>query len=143
MSVKRASVRGLRFEMKRSVKDWLIVLASLSDDAAVALLILFVLWVLKIPISTSIIIFLVLFFAVFALAMHRLIIPALHRKVATGSEGMIGLEGKVVEPLTPDGLVRVKGEYWRARSVGEDVGAGEGVEIVGIDGLTLRVKHKE
>jgi len=128
--------------MKRSVKDWLIVLASLSDDAAVALFILLLLWLLRIPISLPIIIFIVLFFVASAFAMHKLVIPTLHKKITTGAEGMIGLEGKVVEPLMPDGLVRVKGEYWKARWVGKDIAVGENVEIVRLDGLTLRVKRK-
>ncbi len=50
---------------------------------------------------------------------------------------MIGLEGKAIEPLMPNGLISVKGEYWKAKSVGENV------EIVGLDGLTLRVKRKK
>ncbi len=128
--------------MKRTVKDWLIVLASLSDDAAVALFILLVLWLLKIPISLPIIIFVVLFFAASAFAMHKLVIPALHKKVTTGAEGMIGLEGKVVKPLTPNGLIRVKGEYWRATSAGKDIVVGENVEVVVLDRLTLRLSSK-
>jgi membrane-bound serine protease (ClpP class) len=128
--------------MKRTVKDWLIVLASLLDDAAIALLILFFLWLLKIPISLYIIIFVVLFFVATAFIMHKLLIPALHKKVITGAEGMIGLVGKAVEPLTPNGLIRVKGEYWNATSTGEDIAVGEQVEVEGLDGLTLHVKHK-
>ena len=58
--------------MKRTVKDWLIILASLLDDAAVALFILSVLWLLKIPISLPIIIFVILFLVASAFAMHRL-----------------------------------------------------------------------
>jgi hypothetical protein len=72
--------------MKRTVKDWLIVLASLSDDAAIALFILLVLWLLKIPITLPIIIFVVLFFVATAFIMHKLLIPALHKKATTGAE---------------------------------------------------------
>lgn len=129
--------------MKTRVKDWLIVLASLADDAAIALLILLVLWLLGLPISPAIIIFIVALFAASALIMHKLIIPALRRKKTTGAEGMIGLEGKVVEPLAPQGLVVVKGERWRAISAGENIAAGDNVEVVGLDGLTLRVKIKK
>ena len=129
--------------MKRNIKDWLIVLASLLDDAAVALFILLFLWLLKVPMSLPIIIFVVLFFAASAFAMHKLVIPALHKKVITGAEGMIGLEGKVVKPLIPNGLIRVKGEYWRATSAGEHIVVGENVEVVVLDRLTLRVKLKK
>ena len=129
--------------MRRTVKDWLIILVSLLDDAAGALLILLVLWFLKIPISLPIIIFLAVVFAVFAFVMHKMVIPAYRNKKTTGAEGMIGLEGKVIETLMPNGLIKVKGEYWKAKSVGKEVAVGENVEIVGLDGLTLMVKHKK
>ncbi len=128
--------------MKRRIKDWFTILASLLDDAAVALIVLLILWLLKIPISLAIIIFLLLLFVVAILVMHRLIIPTLHKKVVTGSEGMIGLKGKAIEALVPEGLIRVSGEYWKARADDENVAVGEQVEIVGLDGLTLKVKHK-
>jgi membrane-bound ClpP family serine protease len=129
--------------MKRSIKDWIIVLASLLDDVAIALLVLLVLWFFKIPISLPLVIFLVLFFVATVFIMHRLVIPALHKKIRTGSEGMIGLKGEVIEPLAPEGVVRVSNEYWKARAIGEDIAVGENVEIVGLDGLTLRVKHEK
>ena len=132
---------NLRWQMKRTVRDWLIVLASLLDDVAAVVVVLLVLWVLKIPISLSTIIFLILLFIALVFIMHKLIIPALHRRKVTGSEGMLGLEGTVVKSLAPGGIVNVKGEYWNARSIGESVPVGKQVEIVAIDGLTLLVKH--
>ena len=129
--------------MKRIVKDWLIVLASLSDDAAIALFVLLVFWLLKIPISLPIIIFVVVLFIASVFVMHKLIIPALHRKRTTGVEGMVDLEGKVIEPLMPNGLIIAEGEYWKAISAVGHIAAGENVEIIGLDGLTLRVKHKK
>ena len=127
--------------MKRTIKDWLIVLASLLDDAAVVIIILLVLWFLKIPISLSIIIFLMLLFAALIFVMHKLVIPAFHRRKITGSEGMLGLKGRVIKSLVPSGTINVKGEYWNAKSIGENIPVGEQVEIVGIDGLTLQVKR--
>ena len=56
---------------------------------------------------------------------------------------MIGLTGEVTEPLTPVGVVRVGGEYWKAKSVGENIAVGEEVEILALNGLTLIVKPKE
>lgn len=128
--------------MKKTIKDWLIVLASLADDAAVALLALLILRLLKIQISRWIILALILLFVASIFIMHRLVIPAFHRKPTTGQEGMVGLEGKVIQPLTPDGLVKVKGEYWKASSIDGDIEVGEHVEIVGLDGLVLRVRRK-
>ena len=129
-------------KMKRTLKDWLIVFASLADDAAIASVVLLILWLLNIPITLPIIIFVGVVFVVSAFVMHKLVIPTLHRKKDTGAEGMIGLEGKVIEPLVPSGVISVKGEYWKAISLGGNIEIGESVEIMGLDGLTLRVKRK-
>lgn len=129
--------------MKRSIKDWLIILASLSDEAAVAILIVLVLRLFKIPISPPIIVLLIAFFASAVAIMHLLVIPAFHKKVTTGKEGMIGLEGRVVEALNPEGLILVKGEYWKAKSIGRRIAVGEKVEILGLDGLVLKIKPKD
>jgi membrane-bound ClpP family serine protease len=132
----------LAYEMKRSIRDWFIVLVSLLDDLAIVLLVLLVLRFLKISISLPIIIFLILFFIATVFIMHRLVIPALHKKIKTGSEGMIGLKGEVTELLAPKGVVRVNDEYWKARSSAETIEVGEQVEIVGVNRLTLQVKRK-
>jgi membrane-bound ClpP family serine protease len=129
--------------MKRIVKDWLLLLASLADDTAFILLIILALWLLKIPITPFIIIFLILLFAVFVFLMHKFVIPTMHSKIITGSEGMVGLDGTVTKTLDPRGTIDVKGEHWKARALGSYVPAGEKVEIVAMDGLTLHVKRKK
>jgi membrane-bound ClpP family serine protease len=49
---------------------------------------------------------------------------------------------RVTEPLAPVGTVKVKDEYWKARSLEGNIAAGEEVEVVGIAGLSLEVKKK-
>jgi len=39
-------------------------------------------------------------------------------------------------------VVRIEGEYWRAKSVDGDIAAGENVEVVGLNKLILEVRHK-
>ncbi len=56
---------------------------------------------------------------------------------------MIGEQGKVMKPLTPVGVIAIKGEYWSAKSVDDSIEAYENVEIVGLEGLTLMVKRKD
>ncbi len=130
-------------QYRRTLKEWLIVLASLIDDVAVTAVLLLVLRLLNIPVALPVIIFLVVFFVAFAFLMHRAIIPSLRRKKVTGREGMVGLEGKVVEPLMPLGLVQVKGEYWQAKSVGGSIEVGEMVVVLGVEGLVLEVRRKD
>jgi membrane-bound serine protease (ClpP class) len=64
---------------------------------------------------------------------------ALYRPLTTGSSSMVGQTGVVRTPLAPEGQVLVDGELWRAVVQDGPVPAGERVQIVGVDGLTLRV----
>ena len=74
--------------------------------------------------------------------MHKAVIPTFHRKQITGAEGMIGRKGRVIKALTPKGVVRVGDESWKAQSSGEEIETGEEVEVVGVEGLTLKVRSE-
>ena len=128
--------------MKSTIKDWLMVLVLLLDEAVALALVLLVLWFFRITVSLPVAIGIALALGTCAFITHKVIIPSFHKKKVTGSEGMIGLEGEVIEPLTPVGVIRVEGEYWKAKSVGEEIAAGDEVEISGINRLTLEVKRK-
>ncbi len=128
--------------MNRTIKGWLLILVLLLDDVAALVLVFLVLWAFGIKIPLWAIVVIALLLGTFAFIAHRVIIPSFRRKKVTGSEGMIGLEGEVIEPLSPVGVIRVEGEYWKAKSIDEDVAAGEEVEILGLDRLTLKVKRK-
>lgn len=59
-------------------------------------------------------------------------------RVTTGAEGMVGERAEAIDPLDPDGKVRLRGEIWNARS-SAPVEAGADVRIAAVDGLTLEV----
>jgi membrane-bound serine protease (ClpP class) len=59
-------------------------------------------------------------------------------RVTTGSEGMVGERAEAMDPLDPEGKVRLRGEIWNARS-SAPVEAGAGVRIAAVEGLTLVV----
>jgi membrane-bound serine protease (ClpP class) len=63
-------------------------------------------------------------------------------KVVTGVENLVGAVGRAVEPLDPEGHVRVLGELWEARAP-DDIPAGAQVRVVALDGLTLEVETAE
>jgi len=84
----------------------------------------------------------ILAFAVFVLAIVRLVVQSQRRKPATGREGFVGAHGRALGALggAGEGWVLVQGEQWRAVA-GEPVAAGEPVVVVAVDdGLVLRVK---
>jgi len=129
--------------MKRTIKDWLIVLVLLLDEAAALVLVLLVLSFFNIRIPLWVTVVIALLLGGFAFMTHKVIIPSFHKKRVTGSEGMIGCEGTVIKPLTPFGVIRIEGEYWKAKSVDENIAVGEEVEILRLNRLTLEVKCKE
>jgi len=64
---------------------------------------------------------------------------ALRRKPVAGLPAMVGNKGKVVSPLAPEGLIKIKGELWVAKSAGMRIDVGEEIVVVGQDGLKLIV----
>ena len=129
--------------MKRNIKDRLIVLVLLLDEVVVLVLVLLVLSFFNIRIPLWVTIVIALLLGVFAFIVHKVVIPSFHRKRVTGAEGMIGCEGTVIKPLTPFGLIRIEGEYWKAKSIDKNIAVGEEVEILRLNRLTLEVKCKE
>ena len=124
-------------------KAWLIVLASLIDDVVVLALIFLGLWLFHIEITWWIISIVMVVIVFFILVMHKAVVPAIRRRKLTGAEGMIGMTGKVTEPLKPVGTVKIKGEYWKAVSKKEDCEIGDDVEVLDINGLDLEVRKKQ
>ena len=127
----------------RTLKDWGKVLLLMLDEVIIIAVILLIMHFLGVEITLPIKIGAGIILLIFVFVRHVAVIPSFHRKLVTGREGMIGEHGKVVKPLTPAGVVSLKGEYWNAKSIDDDIEADEDVEIVGVDGLMLRVKRED
>lgn len=79
--------------------------------------------------------------ALFFLFGMAAVVRAHRRKPETGREELIGEIGTVVEDLSPEGLIKVRGELWKAVSKdGSTVKVGEKVKVVDVKGLTLIVE---
>jgi len=128
--------------MLGNIRDWAKVLVLMLDELAIIAAILLILHFVGITITIPIWIGAVVIFFIFVFLRHVAVIPSFHRKVITGREGIIGQQGQVVKSLRPEGVIIIKGEYWKAKSVDESIKTGEDVEIVGLEGLTLVVKQK-
>jgi len=77
--------------------------------------------------------------AIILVFLVRLAIRSHRTGVGTGTSRMIGLKGKAVTEVAPEGRVIVLGEYWWAYSRMK-IAEGENVRVVGIDGLTLEIE---
>ncbi|MBN1888422.1 MAG: nodulation protein NfeD [Thermoflexales bacterium] len=70
-------------------------------------------------------------------------LQAQRRPAVTGVESLVGRHGMVQTDLVPRGTVHVFGELWTAEAEGETLPAGTRIEVVGSDGLTLRVQRAQ
>jgi len=93
----------------------------------------------EIKVSLGIIIPAVIATAAFFVFAVGLGIRAQMKKATTGKQGLVGEKGVAINALNPQGQVSVHGEIWKAVS-SETLKKGEAVEVVGVEGLLLRVK---
>lgn len=81
--------------------------------------------------------------AFFILVITKLIASS-RRPPAHADFGMKGFEGTVTEVLNPDGLIKIRGEWWRATSAdGEVIPKESRVTVRDKDGMVLIVAKKE
>jgi membrane-bound ClpP family serine protease len=66
---------------------------------------------------------------------------ALNKQTEVGLPSMVGAPGKVASRLSPEGMVRIRGELWGATSNEGDIETGEEVVVIGERGLKLLVKR--
>jgi membrane-bound serine protease (ClpP class) len=70
---------------------------------------------------------------------YFVMVRAMRRPVETGAQALVGKSADVVEADVHGLEVRVEGATWQAISEGP-LRKGDKVRVVGVDGLTLRVK---
>ncbi len=90
-------------------------------------------------VSLSVMIPAVIFTVLFFLFVVGLGLRAQKRKVSTGISGIIGEIGVARTDVEADGSVFVHGEYWNATS-DIKIPAGSNIEVVAVDGMTMKVK---
>lgn len=69
----------------------------------------------------------------------RTVLRARRLPYATGAEALLGQDGVATSDLALRGTVRVCGEEWSAVAEVGPIKAGETVEVLGVEGITLRV----
>ena len=109
---------------------WAIISTSL-EEAALVLIVLWGLPRLEIRIPLLGLIALMVAWGAYSIMTYRRGSQALKKKL---------VEGVVVSPIVPEGLVRIKGELWQAKSASGKIETGEEVTVVGQDGLKLIVR---
>jgi membrane-bound serine protease (ClpP class) len=117
------------------------VISTLLEETALVVVVKLLLPRLGIILPLPDLILLMLAWLAFSVFIYRLGSRALLGKPVGGLSSMVGSKGVVTSPLVPEGMVRIKGELWKAKSAGDRIDAGEAVIVVGQDGLKLVVKN--
>ena len=115
------------------------LISNLLEQVALVVIVLVGLPMLDIHISIPGLITLMIVWAVVSVVIYRLGSRALRRKPVI-TLPVISSRGKVVSPLAPEGLIRIKSELWIARTDGRKINSGTEVIVVEQDGLKLVVR---
>lgn len=75
----------------------------------------------------------------YVLIIVRAVLRTRHLPTRSGSAALLGQDGVATSDLTLRGTVRVGGEDWSAIADVGPIEAGETVEVIGVEGITLRV----
>ena len=103
-------------------------------------------WVLPLPqvniyVPQQALIIVMVVWGVYAVTNFIIVTRVLRKATVVGLPTMVSSIGKVVKPLEPEGMVRIKSELWTAESTEGDIKAGEQVTVVREEGLRLYVRR--
>jgi membrane protein implicated in regulation of membrane protease activity len=133
--------------MKSRPPLWYTLQAVLSWLIEEILLVVVVLWLLphffnlNLPLWGLAILMVAL--AVYSVVMYRVGRQTFFIRPKVAAENIIGSEGTVTKTLAPEGYVKVQGVLWKAVCNELELGVGEGIEVIGMEGLRLVVKPKK
>ena len=120
------------------------LIALIADEIVVAVVLLILLPAVGInvplPLAGLILIFL--------LAKDFLIAPFVlgggaDKRPETGPESLMGRTALVVEDLSPEGVVKIDGELWKAECLNGVAERGESVRIISVQGTKVLVKRRD
>ncbi|MGD9118028.1 MAG: NfeD family protein [Dehalococcoidia bacterium] len=117
------------------------IITTALEETAIAVVVLWLLPKVDVHLPIYALVIIMLAWASFAVFSYHMGTRALRRKPEGGLADMLGMRGEVVKRLDPEGMVRIKGELWKAKSAGRKINTGEEVTVVGQRGLKLIVER--
>jgi membrane-bound ClpP family serine protease len=119
------------------------IVTTALEEAAIAVIVLWLLPKVDVHLPIYALVLIMLAWAGFAVFTYQMGSRALRRKPEGGLSDMLGTRGEVVRSLDPEGMVRIRGELWKAKSAGRKIETGAIVTVVGQKGLKLIVERGE
>jgi membrane protein implicated in regulation of membrane protease activity len=128
-----------RGNMKGNTRLIIAVCSSIIEVAMIILIVRMVLpyWEINIPVYGLVLI--CCSWLVLSVVVYRIGSRALDRRIVEGLPSISGTRGVVIKDLVPEGMVKIKGEYWRAYS-SENAIVGQEIEVISQKGLLLFVR---
>ncbi len=117
------------------------IIGTLLQEVAIVVIWLWGLPQIGVFLPIWVLILVMIVWGIYATVAFMVVTKALKRKELVGLPAMIGGRGKAVGHLSPDGLVKVEGELWAAKSVDGNIEGGEKILVVGQEGLKLYVRR--
>ena len=118
------------------------IISTMLEEAAIVAIVRWGLPQIDVHIPLPGLIALMVVWLAYSVFTYRMGTRALMTKQLVGLPDMIGSQGKVVSPLAPEGLVRIRGELWVAKSASGEMKPDGEVIVVGQDGLKLVVRER-
>ncbi len=119
----------------------LAIVSTILEEVAIVVIVLWALPQVEIQIPLWGLIIIMVAWAAYSIFTFRLGTRALIREQVVGFPNMIGTRGEVVSPLTPEGLIRIRGELWIARTDGDVIKPGGKVIVIDQKRLKLVVQE--
>jgi membrane-bound serine protease (ClpP class) len=117
------------------------IVTTILEEAAIAAIFLWLLPRFDIRLPLFVLIIIMLAWLGLAIFTYHMGSRALKKKPEVGLSDMVGSRGEVVKSLDPEGMVRIRGELWKAKSAGRKIEVGVEITVVGREGLKLIVRR--
>ena len=115
------------------------IISTLLEEIAIAVIGLWLLPWLGIDIPVWVVVLIMVGWAAYNIITYKPSKRALDKHIPSPAEDMIGCEGTARTCLDPEGMVQVRGAFWRATARDSTIDDGEEIVVVGIERLTLLV----
>jgi len=117
----------------------LAVITTMLDELLVIVLLIWGLPKLGVKLPLFVLVLIGVLWTCFAVVMYVAGSKILGKKPVSGLTDMVGFKGVVTTALIPQGLVKINGELWTARSVTSNIEQGSRIEVESQKGLILIV----
>jgi len=127
-------------EGKMTARLIVAIITTILEEAAIVVIVRWALPTIDIHIPLPGLIALMVAWAAWSVFMYQIGSRALRKKSVISLPDMLGSKGEIVNPLVPEGMVRIKGELWVAESASGKMESGTKIIVIGQEGLKLVVR---